>query len=136
MLTDERRRMPFGSTVALVTAVVTRPLEISIDRLRRHGVEVAVIYVGLDDPPPTVGGAQLHDIREALAGLEFEQIGSGGAWALADHEWRPPPAPEELDGAAPEPRQVEAPPLITPLPAASSLEPGTNSEWGRPGAPR
>ena len=136
MLTDERRRMPFGSTVALVTAVVTRPLEISIDRLRRHGVEVAVIYVGLDDPPPTVGGAQLHDIREALAGLEFERIGSGGGWALADHEWRPSQAPEELDGAAPEPRRAEAPPLITPAPAASTLERGTNSEWGRPGAPR
>ena len=120
--------------MALVTAVVTPPLEVSIDRLRRHGVEVAVIYVGIDDPPPTVGGAQLHDIREALAGLEFERIGSGGAWALADHEWRPSQAPEELDGAAPEPRRVGAAPLITP--AASTLERGTNSEWGRPGAPR
>ena len=133
MLTDERRRMPFGSTVALVTAVVTRPLEVSIDRLRRHGVAVSVIYVGIDDPPATAGGAQVHDIREALAGLEFERLGNGGAWVLADQEWRSSETPEELNGAAPGVAELEAPLFSESAPAARALEQGADSEWGRPG---
>ena len=36
MLTEEARRLPFGSTIALVTAVITPALESSLDRLRRH----------------------------------------------------------------------------------------------------
>ena len=140
MLTDERRRMPFGSTVALVTAVVTRPLEVSIDRLRRRGVEVSVVYVGIDDPPAQAGGATVHDIREALAGLEYERIGHSGAWTLAEHEWGRPQEDEELDGVGPRP-EVEAPSFgaaptePTPqasVPAAVGLERGGGSEWGRP----
>ena len=155
MLTDERRRMPFGSTVALVTAVVTRRLEISIDRLRRHGVEVAVIYVGVDDPPAVVGGAVVHDIREALAGLEFERVGSASVWALANQDRpanqdgsanqggrerrppRPPQASEDPGGGAREPLEAAAA-EVEPLPggaapAAAGLDRGAGSEWGRPG---
>ena len=133
--------MPFGSTVALVTAVVTRPLEVSIDRLRRRGVEVAVIYVGIDDPPAQVGGAALYDIREALAGLEYERIGyAGGAWTLAEHQWgKPQPSGESVDRLPPE---VEAPLFAfdpdddedadDALAAAASLDRGADSEWGRP----
>ena len=144
MLTDERRRMPFGSTVALVTAVVTRPLEVSIDRLRRRGVEVAVIYVGIDDPPAQVGGAALYDIREALAGLEYERIGhAAGAWTLAEHQWGKPQPSDEP--AAELPPEVEAPlfavdpdddePADILAAAAASLanlDHGADSEWGRP----
>ena len=140
MLTDERRRMPFGSTVALVTAVVTRPLEVSIDRLRRHGVEVAVIYVGIDDPPSQAGGAVVYDIRDALAGLEYERVGHGGAWTLAQHEWGRPQQAADSEGGefAPE---VEAPLFgidgdDETIPAAAGLEVGAGSEWGRPGAAR
>lgn len=155
MLTDERRRMPFGSTVALVTAVVTRPLEVSIDRLRRRGVEVSVIYVGVDDPPSQAGGAAVHDLREALAGLEYERIGHSGAWTLAQHEWgRPkddaadPPAdgiepPPEVEapifnrpGPRPVDRTTEPPPDDERPPAAVGLERGAGSEWGRPGGAR
>lgn len=139
MLTDERRRMPFGSTVALVTAVVTRPLEVSIDRLRRHGVEVAVIYVGVDDPPATAGGVVVQDIRGALAGLEYEQIGSGGVWALADQDWRPARGSNELDGDAPPSTPVSAEveaPLFGEAAAAAGLDQGSEGEWGRPGGRR
>lgn len=140
MLTDERRRMPFGSTVALVTAVVTRPLEISIDRLRRHGVEVAVIYVGIDDPPTQAGGAVVYDIRDALAGLEYERVGHGGAWTLAQHEWGRPQETVDSGGEELLP-EVEAPIFESSedderQPAAAELEVGAGSEWGRPGAGR
>ncbi len=140
MLTDERRRMPFGSTVALVTAVVTRPLEISIDRLRRHGVEVAVVYVGIDDPPTQAGGAVVYDIRDALAGLEYERVGHGGAWTLAQHEWGRPQETVDSDGEELLP-EVEAPIFESNedderQPAAAELEVGAGSEWGRPGAGR
>ncbi len=85
MLTEER--IPFGSTLALVTAVVTPGLEASLHRLKRHGLEIGIIYVGIDDPPATVAGSPVHDIRRALEGLHYERIGEAGPWARSDRLW-------------------------------------------------
>ena len=150
MLTEER--IPFGSTLALVTAVVTPGLEASLHRLKRHGLEIGIIYVGIDDPPATVAGSPVHDIRHALEGLHYERIGESGPWARSDRLWgehRPQAEatgddvelpvfvrgeePDEPGGATPANGVAGA--------ANSAAEPGrtgappaeSSSPWSRPG---
>ena len=127
MLTEEARRLPFGSTIALVTAVITPALESSLDRLRRQGVEAAVFYVGLGDAPARAGGAPVHDIRGALEGIHFEQMPGSDAWIRSSRIWarEEPPAPA-AEAADAEP--VELPAFGSGTAAAA--EPA--SPWARP----
>ena len=147
MLTDER--IPFGSTLALVTAVVTPGLEASLHRLKRHGLEIGIIYVGIDDPPATVAGSPVHDIRSALAGLHYERIGEAGPWARSDRIWgesQPPRAasshevelPVFVSGEEPEPLDEVGPSnglaVSQPEAATGSVRsPEPSSPWARPG---
>ena len=95
MLSEER--LTYGSTLALVTAVLTPALESSLIRLRRHGAQVGLIYVGIDDPPATFAESPVYDIRSALEGLHYERVGEAGPWARTDRLYasRRPAEPTE-----------------------------------------
>jgi len=98
MLSEER--LTYGSTLALVTAVLTPALESSLLRLKRHGAQIGLIYVGIEDPPARFADSPVYDIRSALEGLHYEQIGEAGPWARTDRLYataRPPDAVEDVD---------------------------------------
>ena len=95
MLAEER--LTYGSTLALVTAVLTPELESSLLRLKRHGAQVALIYVGIDDPPATFAESPVYDIRAALEGLHFERVSEAGPWARSDRLDSHAPPPEPAD---------------------------------------
>ncbi len=102
MLAEER--LTYGSTLALVTAVLTPALESSLHRLKRHGTQIALVYVGIDDPPATFAESTVFDIRAALAGLHFERVGESGPWARTDRleaQRRPPEPSSSMDPVEP-----------------------------------
>ena len=82
MLSEER--LTYGSTLALVTAVLTPALESSLLRLKRHGAQIGLVYVGIEDPPGAFADSPIYDIRRALEGLHYEQVGEAGPWARTD----------------------------------------------------
>jgi len=98
MLAEER--LTYGSTLALVTAVLTPALESSLIRLKRHGAQIGLIYVGIDDPPATFAESPVYDIRSALEGLHYERVGEAGPWARTDRLYanqRPPEPAADVD---------------------------------------
>lgn len=98
MLSEER--LTFGSTLALVTAVLTPALETSLLRLKRHGAQIGLIYVGIEDPPAVFADSPVYDIRSALEGLHYERVGEAGPWARTDRLYasqRPPEPTEDVD---------------------------------------
>ncbi|MEE9277401.1 MAG: DUF58 domain-containing protein, partial [Dehalococcoidia bacterium] len=101
LIDEEARRLPLGSTLVLVTALILPGVEDALDRLRRRGYGVAVVYVGPDDPPPTAGGAPLFDIRAQLDALQFRRVDSGYTWTRADTEFAPPDRPSETKADLP-----------------------------------
>ncbi|PZC49725.1 MAG: Uncharacterized conserved protein, DUF58 family, contains vWF domain [Chloroflexi bacterium] len=71
VLQDESQRLPRGSSVVLVTAVMTRPLVGTLLDLRRRGLGVSLVWVGRTPPldlPPSI---TVHDLRSALADRRF-----------------------------------------------------------------
>ena len=98
MLSEER--LTYGSTLALVTAVLTPALESSLLRLKRHGARIGLIYVGIEDPPATFAESPVYDIRSALEGLHYERVGEAGPWARTDRLYanlRPPEPIDDVD---------------------------------------
>ena len=139
MLSEER--LTYGSTLALVTAVLTPALESSLIRLKRHGAQIGLIYVGIEDPPATFAESPVYDIRSALEGLHYERVGEAGPWARTDRLYanlRPSEPTEDVDL----PTFVggddgDAPPLPTASPpqrgGEGELEAAPESPWSRPG---
>lgn len=95
MLSEER--LGYGSTLALVTAVLTPALESSLHRLKRHGTQIGIVYVGIEDPPATFAESPVYDIRAALEGLHFERVGESGPWARTDRLYATRQAPEPAE---------------------------------------
>ena len=139
MLSEER--LTYGSTLALVTAVLTPALESSLIRLKRHGAQIGLIYVGIEDPPATFAESPVYDIRSALEGLHYERVGEAGPWARTDRLYanlRPSEPTEDVDlptfvGSD----DGDAPPLPTASPpqrgGEGELEAAPESPWSRPG---
>ena len=146
MLSEER--LGYGSTLALVTAVLTPALESSLHRLKRHGTQIALIYVGIDDPPSTFAESPVYDIRSALEGLHFERVGESGPWARTDRLYagqRPAEPTEAVDmptfvGADESPNGTEdatQPVAMSAVPPTAPAELVTaaskpDSPWSRP----
>ncbi len=143
MLSEER--LTFGSTLALVTAVLTPALESSLIRLKQYGAQVGLIYVGIEDPPATFAESPVYDIRRALEGLHYERVGEAGPWARTDRLYasrRPPEPTEEVSvptfvgGDDPMPHEVAGSDgqvaVAEGSPSAAS-EP--QSPWSRPERP-
>ncbi|MCY3734669.1 MAG: DUF58 domain-containing protein, partial [Chloroflexi bacterium] len=144
MLSEER--LTYGSTLALVTAVLTPALESSLLRLKRHGAQIGLIYVGIEDPPARFADSPVYDIRSALEGLHYEQIGEAGPWARTDRLYataRPPDAVEDVDlptfvggddadgGLEPEPEPVAT--AVSSVPSSvPSRAAQPDSPWSRP----
>lgn len=140
MLSEER--LTYGSTLALVTAVLTPDLESSLLRLKRHGAQIGLIYVGIEDPPATFADSPVYDIRSALEGLHYERVGEAGPWARTDRLYanlRPPDPTEDVDlptfVAGDEPELLDLGDADEPVPvAASAPSPASESQnpWARP----
>ena len=139
MLSEER--LTYGSTLALVTAVLTPALESSLFRLKRHGAQIGLIYVGIEDPPASFADSPVYDIRAALEGLHYERVGEAGPWARTDRLYasrRPPEPTEDVDlptfvGADQSEPPNEAELIQTPVAAAAApprRQP--DSPWARP----
>ncbi len=135
MLSEER--LTYGSTLALVTAVLTPELESALLRLKRHGAQVGLIYVGIDDPPAAFADSPVHDIRAALEGLHYERVGESGPWARTDRLYasKRPPEPTEA---------VDLPTFVADQPDALNAhgasdevapQPAAVSAWARPDRP-
>ena len=142
MLSEER--LGYGSTLALVTAVLTPALESSLHRLKRHGTQIALIYVGIDDPPSTFAESPVYDIRSALEGLHFERVGESGPWARTDRLYasqRPAEPTEAVDlptfvGADESPNGTEdAAQPVAMSAVAPSADPETVAAASRPDNP-
>lgn len=89
LLDEEGRRLPLGSTLVLVTALVTPGVQAALERLRRRGHGVAVVYVGPEEPPQMDPKIPLFDLRGAMEELRFRPTESGYTWTRADREFVP-----------------------------------------------
>jgi uncharacterized protein (DUF58 family) len=140
MLSEER--LTYGSTLALVTAVLTPDLESSLLRLKRHGAQIGLIYVGIEDPPATFADSPVYDIRSALEGLHYERVGEAGPWARTDRLYanlRPPDPIEDVDlptfVSGDEPESFDLGDTDEPVPVAASAPPSareSQNPWARP----
>ena len=148
MLSEER--LTYGSTLALVTAVLTPALESSLLRLKRHGAQIGLIYVGIEDPPARFADSPVYDVRSALEGLHYERVGEAGPWARTDRLYataRPSDPVEDVDlpsfvgaddadGALDqEPELATSSPSSVPSTMPSSIPSGAaqpDSPWSRP----
>ena len=140
MLSEER--LTYGSTLALVTAVLTPALESSLIRLKRHGAQIGLIYVGIEDPPATFAESPVYDIRRALEGLHYERVGEAGPWARTDRLYasrRPAEPTEEVSlptfVGSEEPMPFEMADNDGPVAVADAPPPAmrdSQSPWARP----
>jgi uncharacterized protein (DUF58 family) len=142
MLSEER--LTYGSTLALVTAVLTPALESSLLRLKRHGAQIGLIYVGIEDPPSRFADSPVYDIRTALEGLHYEQVGEAGPWARTDRLYaghHPPEPADDVDlptfvdgdeAIAEVPIEPNHRPAVAAAAAPSSPTRTPKSPWSRP----
>lgn len=93
VLAEESRRLPRGSSVALVTAVMTPSLQAGLIELRRRAFGVSIVWVGSTEPPPMPDAVGVHDVRASLDGLQLYQRGLPG-------DTSPGPGPPILDPAS------------------------------------
>ena len=101
VLQDESRRIPQGSSVALVTAIVTPALVVTLADLRRRGLSMSVVWAGTDDPPRLPQGVALHDMRSVLAGRRFYRPFVQGLALDAPELFDRPLSDRPLDEGAP-----------------------------------
>lgn len=120
LLEEEARRLPWGSTLVLVTASLSDDLPATVARLRRRGHRTAIVYVGPDTPPESVGGAPVHNIAPAFERIAWRRSASGHTWSRVDA-----PAADRSDGDQD---------TVLPRPAPTD-RPGVaaGSPWSRPG---
>jgi len=83
LLNREVRRLPWGSTLAAVTAVPTGPLLTTLQRFRRAGRRVALISVGQQAARSRTDGLPVYHVSDQvywreLASLQLDQVGQGG----------------------------------------------------------
>jgi uncharacterized protein (DUF58 family) len=72
LLARERRRLPFGASIALVAGYMTAALAQQLDRLRRDGLATAVYWVGDEPPREAPRGITVHDLSARLRAFEHE----------------------------------------------------------------
>ena len=145
MLSEER--LTYGSTLALVTAVLTPALESSLVRLKQHGAQVGLIYVGIEDPPARFAESPVYDIRSALEGYcttngSARQDPGLGPTGCTPAAGRPEPTeevsvPTFVGGDDPMPNEVadsDGPVVVADGPPSAAGEP--QSPWSRPERPR
>jgi uncharacterized protein (DUF58 family) len=136
LLEEETRHLPMGSTIVLVTGLVTPRLDGALNRVRQRGHRVAVVYLGIEDPPPTVGGVPVDDIRQALDGISFTRLG-GQSMKRADIDYRQADDSEPLEPGADDPLAPDGDDSEDAAPAmAVRSSPADSNPWARPGTAR
>ncbi len=72
LLARERRRLPFGASLAVVAGYITPALAQQLERLRRDDLAVAVYWVGDEPPAQAPHGVAFHDVSGRLRAFERE----------------------------------------------------------------
>ena len=72
LLQDEARRFPWGSTIVIVTALMTEPLVHTIEELLNGRNHIILLSVGEIDVP-TLPGLKVHTLPNDLVGQEFDE---------------------------------------------------------------
>ena len=83
VLRDEGRSLPPGSTIVLVTSVLTESIPAEIREMQGRGYHVVVVYAGdsqsAQDMPSLkirgleIPGVQIHHVGDALDALEKDE---------------------------------------------------------------
>jgi uncharacterized protein (DUF58 family) len=98
LILTERKRLPAGATVVVVTSTISDPLLDSLSRVKQSGHSVTILHVG-DSPLPA-----------ALAGITVYHIGGEERWknlqAGYSKPGTSPASPDELAGREPVPASL------------------------------
>ena len=89
VLGAEARRLPAGSTVVLVTAILSRAVVQEADEIRRRGHRLVIFYAGDGDPGPAA----------AALPAEVSVFLAGSSLAALEDVWRDDWAADDLDAA-------------------------------------
>ncbi|PKB67932.1 MAG: hypothetical protein BZY81_03565 [SAR202 cluster bacterium Io17-Chloro-G4] len=73
LLKDERKSLPPGSTVVLVTSIVTNSLAQEVREMKGQGYQVLVLYAGDGRPSMELPGAQIYVVGDVLDVLEDDE---------------------------------------------------------------
>lgn len=73
VLKEERNTLPVGSTVVLVTAIMTDTLLGEVREMKSQGYQVLILYAGDGHPEINVPGAHVHMVGDALDVLEEDE---------------------------------------------------------------
>lgn len=73
VLKHERKSLPPGSTIVLVTSVVNNSLIREIRDMKNQGYQVLVVYAGDGQPAMELPGAQIFPVGDALDALEADE---------------------------------------------------------------
>ncbi len=65
------RQFPSGSTLVMITAILSDDLVASAANLRRQGYRVVVVFVGDTEPPEMPVGIVTHDLRRFFENMEM-----------------------------------------------------------------
>ncbi len=83
LIQNERKRLPAGATVVVVTSTISDPLLDSLSRVKQSGHSVTLLYVGDSPLSATLAGMTVYHIggeetwKDLLAG--YSKRGTGGA---------------------------------------------------------
>jgi uncharacterized protein (DUF58 family) len=72
LLQDEARRFPWGSTIIIVTALMTEPLARMIEELLNGRNHIILLCIGAIDVP-SLPGLIVHTLSDDLIGQEFDE---------------------------------------------------------------
>ena len=69
-LAQNLRQFPMGSTLVVISAILSAEMVDTISNLRRQGYRLVVIFVGDSDPPQMPEGVIMHDLRTFFEDME------------------------------------------------------------------
>lgn len=132
LVDEEARRLPLGSTIVLITALTPPRLAEALRRVKQRGHQVAVIYLGILNPPEEFGGVPVQDVRAALDGIAFTRV-DGRSLKRKDLEFRPESESEQMARGAAAGNGERPDPGAGPGQRQESQVGAHESAWARPG---
>ena len=73
VLLGERHSLPPGTTVVLVTAVITQSLAEEVAEIKQQGYEVLALYAGDGDPQIELPGVTVFPVGQALEAFDVHE---------------------------------------------------------------
>jgi uncharacterized protein (DUF58 family) len=74
ILADESRRLAYGTSVVVVSAVIPTPLVLTLMALRRRGYPVTLVLAGPTSPQPALDGLAVRRVGPAEAWRELAEL--------------------------------------------------------------